>query len=429
MSDNTANLGDPGQHVGWDGRTPVPPPPATGIPASSTPYHPTWTSPPTTTSSFPAYGGGYGAPPLPPLSSPPPPPSPERRPGAFRRVAVATVAAGAIALTAGGVGGFVGYALHPDEASSPLQTQNAGSGNAAPVVDRSSLATIAANIQPTVVVIKTSTGEGSGVVLSADGYIVTNNHVVQGAGSTVDVTFNSGKTIKATIVGTDPKTDLAVVKASATGLTFASWGNSDDVRVGDTVLAIGSPLGLQGSVTAGIVSALHRTISVGDQQTRVSSAQTTIGDAIQTDAPINPGNSGGALVDTNGKLIGINSAIATSGSNGNIGVGFAIPSNRAKAVADQIIKGGKVSHPYLGVSIAPTPKGGAEIQTVEPGGPADKAGVKVGDIVTKFGTRNITSGEDLIGAIQSSSVGTQSALTVQRDGSAQELTVTVGEQP
>jgi putative serine protease PepD len=247
---------------------------------------------------------------------------------------VATVAAAAIAVTAGGVGGFVGYALHPDNPSSPLQTAVSAPNNAAPVVDRSSLASIAASIQPTVVVIQTNSGEGSGVVLSQDGYIVTNNHVVAGARGTVTVTFNSGKSVPATIVGTDPKTDLAVVKANATGLTFASWDNSDDVQVGDTVLAIGSPLGLQGSVTAGIVSALHRTISVGEQQTRAAAAQTTIGDAIQTDAPINPGNSGGALVDTNGKIIGINSAIATSGSNGNIGVGFAIPSNRAKAVAD-----------------------------------------------------------------------------------------------
>jgi len=329
------------------------------------------------------------------------------------------------------VGGFVGYALHPDD--SPLQSTTSASKNAAPVVDRSSLATIAASVQPTVVVVETGSGEGSGVIVSADGYIVTNNHVVESAsGGSVKVTFNSGKQVSAKVVGTDPETDLAVVKADATGLTYASWGNSDDVQVGDTVLAIGSPLGLQGSVTAGIVSALHRTIAVGgDQQSPFDpgSARTTIGDAIQTDAPINPGNSGGALVNMKGEVVGINSAIATSGSNGNIGVGFAISANRAKAVTDQIIKGGKVSHPYLGISVGNAQNGGAQIQSVEPGSPAAKAGLQVGDVVTKVDNRTIAGQEDLVGAIQSSTVGSQLALTVVRDGSERTITATVGEQP
>lgn len=357
-------------------------------------------------------------------------PAAPARTGGVRRTAVAAVAAAAIALGAGGVGGFVGYALHGDD--SPLQTvQNSAQAPAAPVVDRSSLAEIAAKVQPTVVVIQTQSGEGSGVIMSADGYIVTNNHVVSGArGDTVTVTFNSGKKVQATIVGTDPRTDLAVVKAQgASGLAYASWGNSDDIRVGDTVLAIGSPLGLQGSVTAGIVSALHRTITVGDDQRLGSGASTTIGDAIQTDAPINPGNSGGALVDTRGQLIGINSAIATSGSSGNIGVGFAISANKAKSVTEQIINGGKVSHPYLGVRMSDADSGGARVESIENGSPASKSDLKVGDVVTKIDGRAVVGSEDVVAAVQAGKVGSQLQLTVVRDGSEHAIAVTLGEAP
>jgi putative serine protease PepD len=362
-----------------------------------------------------------------PFGAPTPAPA-ANSPMPWRRAVIGVVAAAAIALTAGGVGGFVGYAMHGS--SNGLQTITSAGKNTAPVVDRSSLASIAAAIQPDVVVIQTDQGEGSGVVISADGNIVTNNHVVDGA-STVKVTFNSGKVVQGKVLGTDPKTDLAVVKVSGVSdLSFAAWGNSDDVQVGDTVLAIGSPLGLQGSVTAGIISALHRTISVGgEQQSRFSAptAQTTIGDAIQTDAPINPGNSGGALVDTNGKVIGINSAIATQGSSGNIGVGFAIPANKAKEVAQELINGGKVSHPFLGVSVVDGQNGGAQVQSVQAGGPADKAGLKVGDVVTKVGNRAISSGDDLVGAIQSSTVGSTLTLTIDRNGTTQTVGVTVGE--
>jgi putative serine protease PepD len=246
------------------------------------------------------------------------------------------------------------------------------------------------------------------------------------------VTFNSGRSVDGRIVGTDAKTDLAVVKADAAGLTAAKWGDSDAVQVGDTVLAIGSPLGLQGSVTAGIVSALHRTIEVGGQQNspfEPGSARVTIGDAIQTDAPINPGNSGGALVNMNGEVIGINSAIATSGSQGNIGVGFAISANRAKSVAEALIAGKPVSHPYLGVSVGDAENGGAVISDVADGSPAANAGLRDGDVVTKIGDRAITGSEDLVGAIQTSTVGSQLALTITRNGSQQTVAVTVGEAP
>ncbi len=374
------------------------------------------------------------APPPVAVAEPGPPPAERARTGGARRAVVATVAAAAIALTAGGVGGFVGYSLHDD--GSPLQAfnNNTDSQAAAPAVDRSSLSKIAADVQPTVVVIETGSGEGSGVIISEDGYIVTNNHVVATAqGDSVQVVFNSGKRVAASVVGTDPKTDLAVVKANdASGLKAATWGNSDDVRVGDTVLAIGSPLGLQGSVTAGIVSALHRTITVGDEQRSqfdAGGSRTTIGDAIQTDAPINPGNSGGALVNLNGQVIGINSAIATSGSNGNIGVGFAISANRAKSVADQIIKGDKVSHPFLGVSVADAENGGARIAGIEPGSPAEKGGMRVGDVVTKIGDRQISGSEGLIGAVQAATVGAQLQLTVVRDGAETPVNVVLVEAP
>ncbi len=412
MSENQANLGSEGRN---DPTVPSVPS-ASSVP--STPSAPTaWTQPTT----YPGYGQTS-------VNDSTPAPA---KTGAWRKTAVATVAVAAIALTAGGVGGFVGYALHPN--SSPLQTNTQASVNAAPVVDRSSLASIAASVQPTVVVVSTGSGEGSGVIVSADGFIVTNNHVVESAnGGNVRVTFNSGKQVQARIVGTDPKTDLAVVKADATGLKFAAWGNSEDVQVGDTVLAIGSPLGLQGSVTAGIVSALHRTITVGGNQQSPfdeGSSRTTIGDAIQTDAPINPGNSGGALVNMKGELVGINSAIATSGSSGNIGVGFAISANRAKSVTDQIIKGEKVSHPYLGVSVGDAENGGAQVQSVASDSPAARAGLQVGDVVTKVANRSIAGREDLIGAIQSSTVGAQLTLTVVRSGSEKTITATIGEQP
>lgn len=344
---------------------------------------------------------------------------------------VAGAAALAIALTGGVVGGFVGYAARGD-AGSPLQLPVvSGNSEAAPVVDRSSLSGIAAALQPAIVHITTDFSEGSGVVITPEGHIVTNNHVIAGARrDTVRVTFNSGRQVPARIVGTDPRTDLAVIKVDAENLTVAPWGDSDTVQVGDTVLAIGSPLGLQGSVTAGIVSALNRTIRVTDgPRSQFDTGSTTvIGGAIQTDAPINSGNSGGALVNMRGEVIGINTAIATTGMNGNIGVGFAISSNRAKSVTDALIAGREVTHPYIGVQITDDEDGGALIREVVPGGPADQAGLTAGDVVTKIDDRPIRGTEDLIGIVQSSTVGEELTLTIRRNGSERTVTVTVGEQ-
>jgi len=334
------------------------------------------------------------------------------------KVAVGGVAAVALALCSGVTGAVVATAVH-DRGGITLPVSTAG---AAPVVDRSSLAGVADKVEPMVVNIATSTGEGSGVILTEDGYILTNNHVVETAsGNTVTVTFNSGKKVQATIVGTDPRTDLGVVKADATGLTFATLGDSDKVAVGDTVLAIGSPLGLQGSVTSGIISAKERTLRTGQNSA-------TLSGLLQTDAPINPGNSGGALVDTNGDVIGINTAIATSGnSDGNIGVGFAIPSNKARQVAQELMKGQKVSHPYLGVSVTPNDTGGAKVGAVTANSPAATAGLQVGDVITKFGDKVVNNSDDLVSAVQSGTVGQKVTVEFSRNGETQHATVTLGE--
>ncbi|NJC70281.1 trypsin-like serine protease [Planosporangium thailandense] len=228
-----------------------------------------------------------------------------------------------------------GYVAHRMDLASPLSTSFGASATG--VVERYSLAAVAAAVQPSVVSIDAGAAEGSGIILNTDGYVLTNNHVVSMArGRSVQLTFAGGRTATAGIVGADTAHDVAVVRASGVpGLSAAKFGDSQKVQVGDTVLAIGSPLGLQGTVTAGIVSALHRDLRAAG---RDNSTTFSISDAIQTDAAINPGNSGGALVDRAGRVVGVNTAIATAGqSDGNIGVGFAIPSNAAKRIADRIM--------------------------------------------------------------------------------------------
>ncbi|MBO4210586.1 S1C family serine protease, partial [Micromonospora echinofusca] len=349
-------------------------------------------------------------------------PAPTPGPGRFAKF----VAAGAVALAlmagSGIAGGAVALALDP------------GSGGrtftAAPIINSADLPGIAAKVANSVVSISTGNGEGSGVVLTADGYVLTNNHVIASAdGDTVRVVFADGKNVRAKIVGTDPKTDLAVIKADGvSGLNPATFGDSDGMRVGDTVLALGSPLGLQGSVTAGIISARDRTIQAGSENQRPQQGVSSISGLLQTDAPINPGNSGGALINTRGEVIGINTAIATAGQGtGNIGVGFAIPSNKAKAVAEQLQRGQKVSHPSLGVAVNTAENGGALIAQVNPDSPAAKAGLREGDIVTRFGDRVISESNDLVAAVQAGRVGDRVELTYVRDGAEAKATVTLAE--
>ena len=361
--------------------------------------------------------------PYPPPGYAAPQPYPEKSGSGTRRKAAGLVAAAVLLAGTSGLTGALLTSQLTDTSSSPST-----STTPAAELDRSSLAALVAKVQPTVVSIKTGSGEGSGVVIDDQGDILTNNHVVATAnGDTVTVTSSKGDTTRATIVGTDPRSDLAVVKAAdRTGLSPGTFGDSDAVRVGDSVLALGSPLGLEGSVTAGIVSAKDRTIQVGGEN---GSPASSISGMIQTDAAVNPGNSGGPLVDMAGRVIGINSAIATSGnSNGNIGVGFAIPSNTASRVADQLIAGRQVSHPYLGVSVGDA-TGGALVQAVASGGPAEQAGLRAGDLITKLGDRTITGADDLVAAVQAAKVGDRLDVTYTRDGSQQHATVTLAEAP
>jgi putative serine protease PepD len=281
-------------------------------------------------------------------------------------------------------------------------------------------------------------GTGSGIVLRADGYILTNEHVtaVADGGGSITVAFSDGRTATATLVGADKATDLAVVKVNLTGLTAATFADSDALQVGQTVVAVGSPLGLNGTVTEGIVSALHRPTSGASDNSAVI-------DAIQTDAAINPGNSGGALVDLAGRVVGINQSIATAGSSdggfgqqgsssGNIGIGFAIPSDTAARISQQLISTGKATHAQLGVQTQTATSAdqltaiGATIARVTSGSAADKAGLKAGDVVTKVDNRVIGQSDDLAATVRSYAPGSKVTLTVRRGTATQTITVTLG---
>jgi putative serine protease PepD len=363
-----------------------------------------------------------------PPSGQPPTPAPPPSPGSHRarRVIAAVAAVLLLMLGAGAIGGWA--AGRSDNDATATQTTVLTPAHQPP--GHSSLAAIVSAVQPSVVSIRTAVGEGSGVILDHDGHILTNNHVVATAtGNTVTVTTNDGSAHTGTIVGTDPRSDLAVVQVSGVdNLRPATLGDSAAMRVGDTVLALGSPLGLQGTVTSGIISAKGRTINETGES--ASSGVTSISGALQTDAAINPGNSGGALVNTAGQVIGINTAIATAGgSNGNIGVGFAIPSNTAKYVAHQLIQGQPVAHPFLGVSLAETGTGGALIGSVEAGSPAAQAGLRPGDLITAIDGQPISSADDVVAVVQGDHVGQAVTVTYSRHGAEHTATVTLGNAP
>jgi putative serine protease PepD len=284
---------------------------------------------------------------------------------------------------------------------------------------------------------------GSGVILRSDGYILTNNHVVSAAsnGGSVSVAFNDGSSAPARIVGTDQEDDLAVVKVNKTGLPAATLGRSASIRVGDPVLAVGSPLGLQGTVTSGIVSSLNQPVDTTSDQQNINPfggsgpTATTVISAIQTDAAINPGNSGGPLVDSNGNVIGINSAIASTGSPfggqaGNIGVGFAIPIDQASVIAQELIKTGKASHPLLGVSLSgnATDSSGnpiARVLAVSAGGPAANAGIQVGDVIVAVDGQPTSGSDAVIAAIRTHQPGQTVQVTVERNGSRKTVSATL----
>jgi putative serine protease PepD len=341
------------------------------------------------------------------------------------------------ALLAGTAGGYVGYKRAEQGPSAASLRDTEASLGVAPAVTSGprpagSIAAIAARVLKSVVSIQVATdadeGTGSGVVLRSDGYILTNNHVVAGAGrAKITVAFNDAALVdqQADVVGTDPETDLAVLKLrSPRGLTPAALGRSSALAVGDPVIAIGSPLGLAGTVTTGIVSALDRTVRVPGEDGEEGKP---LFNAIQTDAAINPGNSGGALVDGQGRVIGINTAIAslgtmTSTQAGSIGVGFAIPMDEARDIAEQLIRTGKATHPAIGVSAETVgadgngPRG-AKVREVIAGGAAAKAGLKVGDVITRIDREVVRSVEQLIVAIRSSRVGDTVVVTYVRGGS------------
>lgn len=380
-------------------------------------------------------GGSGGQPPSFATDQAAPAPRPKRRAG--RLVAATT---GIILLAgASGAGGAAIYDALQDDGvrQTGSSTGTALDQTATSTSTTSDVSAVAKKVLPATVQINVAgqgeSGTGTGVVISADGDILTNNHVIEGAvdGGTVTVAFNDGTNAEAKIVGRDVATDIAVIKAEGvSGLPTASLGNSQDVTVGQPVVAIGSPFGLESTVTQGIVSALNRPVTPGSSATSQSS---TTFPAIQTDAAINPGNSGGPLVDMSGNVIGINSAINTGGSgNGSVGLGFAIPINLVRSVSTQILEGKTVEHAQIGVTVSPATADdkitaiGAEIRDVNAGGPGDEAGLKAGDIVTQVDGNPIASSEGLVATVRGYQPGDTVTLTVLRGGKQREIKVELG---
>jgi putative serine protease PepD len=371
------------------------------------------------------------------------PPVPQKR----SRAGALTAGAVAVAIVSAGVGGGVAMLVQPDRPSASSSVSGLAPSVPAASLPAGSVEQVAAKVVPSVVKLEVDLGrqseEGSGVILSSDGLILTNNHVVAAAkggpggpggpaAAQTKVTFADGHTTTFTVVGTDPSSDIAVVRAqSASGLTPIALGSSANLRVGQDVVAVGSPLGLEGTVTTGIISALNRPVAAGGD----AQNQNTVLDAIQTDAAINPGNSGGALVNMNGELIGVNSAIATLGADagpqaqsGSIGLGFAIPVDQAKRIADELIQSGTASHASLGVQVGnDTAVDGAKIVEVTSGGAAAAAGLPSGVVVTKVDDRVIGSADALVAAVRSKAPGDKVTLTyLDPSGKPQTVQVTLG---
>ena len=381
-----------------------------------------------------------------------------------RRTTMVVAGTVIFALAAGFGAGALGARVTSDSASGSAshtltQLASVSTSKAAPA--DGSVEQVAATLLPSVVSVlsssSSSAGEGSGVILTADGMILTNNHVISGA-TTLQVQFNDGTTAEATVVGADPTDDLAVIKATGvSGLTPATLGSSGDLQIGQPVIAVGSPLGLSATVTSGIVSALNRPVRTSSaedqqqqqqqqrqlpgqsqQQSQASTSQDTVMNAIQTDAAINPGNSGGPLVDMSGNVIGINSAIASlsessSGEGGSIGVGFAIPIDQAKRIAQEIIDTGKATHAVLGASVGDATQGdnslltvGAKVADVTAGSGAASAGLQSGDVITKLGSQNVDSADALIAAVRSAAPNSQVDVTYTRGTQTNTVTVTLG---
>jgi putative serine protease PepD len=366
-----------------------------------------------------------------------------------RRRARKALVLGAVALTlvSGGAGGAVGAYLERNGGLTDIELPQAA--KEAPGRAPDSVAGIAAHALPSVVTLHVhgseEDGTGTGFVLDGEGHILTNNHVIQpaaGAGGTISVTFSGGQTAKAEVVGHDSGYDLAVVKVSGVhGLAPMPLGNSDSVQVGDPVVAIGAPFDLADTVTSGIISAKDRPITAGGETG--DGTDVSYVDALQTDAPINPGNSGGPLLDSRARVIGINSAIRSAdggsdqgtGQAGSIGLGFAIPVNQAKRVAEELINTGRATHPVIGVTLDMNYAGdGARVGTkaagggppVTTGGPGAKAGIKPGDVITEVDGGRVHSGEELIVRTRAHRPGDRLRLTVRRGGTRKTVTLVLG---
>jgi putative serine protease PepD len=392
------------------------------------------------------------APQGPPPQGPPPPGTvflqsesgPEPRRPRRAGLAAAVVATALVVGAGAGVGGAAAWNAFDDGDSGGSPSSTPSTSQVVDTPDQpaadGSVEQVAAKVLPSVVKIDVSgsqgAGSGSGIILSSDGEILTNNHVAEiaGDGGSMTVFFNDGSSAKASIVGTDPLTDTAVVKAEGvSGLTPATIGKSSDLKVGEGVVAIGSPFGLDSTVTSGIVSALDRPVDVGND----GSGNSTTYPAIQTDAAINPGNSGGALVDMNGNVVGINSSIRTAsssseGESGSIGLGFAIPIDEVLPVVDQMRDGETPTHARLGISVGDLPtKNGAEVQQgaqvveVNADSTADKAGLAKGDVITKVDDQLITSADSLVATIRSYRPGDKVTVTYTHDGDSKTTTLTL----
>ena len=352
------------------------------------------------------------------------------------------LAAGAAVLVLGAGAGFAGAAGYDavnDDNGTPV-SNSLDSKNTSDRAPSGNIEKVAQSVLPSVVQINvkgsSESGSGTGIIISSDGQILTNNHVVEGAGEggTITVSFNDGSITRAEILGLDPKTDLAVIKAkNKSGLTPATLGSSSELKVGQEVVAIGSPFGLESTVTSGIISALNRPVSSSDGS---GGNKSTVFPAVQTDAAINPGNSGGPLVDLEGRVIGINSAIRTNttstGDSGSIGLGFAIPIDLAKNVSKQLVKGEKVQHALIGVTVGTTvdkdgiTSTGAEVKDVTKGGAGDKAGIEKGDIITALNGNPVASSDSLVAAIRGYQPGEKVKITYLRDGKKESTEITLG---
>ncbi len=433
MSETRTTRPDDGSQPSKAWETPSAPPPSSPPPPAYGQAGPPYPGPPS---------GPYATSPLPMAPMPGPRTTPTGL-SSWRNRFLAGLVLVAVAVGGGVAGAALTDGQNTVVSSGAAPVTGPAAGAAAPTQP---LAQVAAAVQPSVVSIRvTGSGqsdEGSGFILRSDGTVLTNNHVVAAAanGGTISVRFSDGKTAPARILGRDPSTDLAVIRAeNVSGVRPATLGSSKDLHVGDTVLALGSPLGLEGSVSSGIVSALHRTVSLGGSEQSgpfgggTGSPSAVVPDAIQTDAAINPGNSGGPLVDGSGRVVGINTAIASLGGgsgtgsqSGNIGVGFAIPIDQASSVADQLSNGQTPSHAQLGVSVADSTNGGAVVGEVSANGAAQKAGLQTGDVIVQTGDTPIPDADALVAAVRSHKPGDTITVTYTRNGERRTADVTLG---